>query len=140
MPCAKEEGQTVGQATLDSLIHAAVVEVVAKQYDAGLDVINDDELGKVTDSVYVKDRLNGCQYKHLPRPFIVEDDFPGYAERMGTCKPRTCFARPDKALRPQLPRRKRTPPATGTVPEEGDSTSLKERAQTYQRAMVESDH
>ena len=73
---SREEGQPIDQFTLDALIRKAVEEVVAKQCNVGVDVLNDGELGKVAYSVYVKDRLSGFQDKNSPRPSIIEDDFP----------------------------------------------------------------
>jgi len=82
MLCSREKGQPIDQFTLDSLIHEAVEEVVAKQCAVGVDVLNDGELGKVAYSVYVKNRLSGFQDKNSSRPSIIEDDFPEYTERM----------------------------------------------------------
>lgn len=77
----REEGQSIHESALDALVHTAVVEVVAKQRDAGVDVINDGEQGKVAYSVYVKDRLSGFEGEHSVQAPPLDDDFPEYWTR-----------------------------------------------------------
>ena len=77
----REEGQAVHQSAVDARVHAAVAEVVAKQCDAGVDVINDGEQGKVAYSVYVKDRLSGFEGEDSDQVPALDDDFPEYSTR-----------------------------------------------------------
>jgi 5-methyltetrahydropteroyltriglutamate--homocysteine methyltransferase len=55
---AREDG-TGDQAALDAAIQRAVADVVRKQAEVGVDVLNDGEMGKITYATYVKDRLTG---------------------------------------------------------------------------------
>jgi 5-methyltetrahydropteroyltriglutamate--homocysteine methyltransferase len=67
----------------------AVKEVVQQQIDAGIDVVNDGELGKVGGfSSYPRARLSGLELREFqpgegPRPYDVQGrdrrDFPGFA-------------------------------------------------------------
>ena len=59
MMYAKEEGVPVEPHALAERIRAAVAEVVKKQADAGVDLINDGEMSKPSYATYVKDRLGG---------------------------------------------------------------------------------
>lgn len=67
------------------LLPGCVDEVVKQQFDAGVDVINDGEMGKPTWDWYVMDRLSGFEY----RPDKVDDvldgqdqrEFPGFYAR-----------------------------------------------------------
>ena len=59
MMYAKEEGVPVDPAALGARVRAAVAEIVKKQADAGIDLINDGELSKPSYATYVKDRLAG---------------------------------------------------------------------------------
>src|SRR5258708_4949101 len=59
MMYAKEEGVPVDPAALGRRVRAAVAEVVTKQADAGIDLVNDGELSKPSYATYVKDRLAG---------------------------------------------------------------------------------
>src|SRR5262249_12909143 len=69
---AREEGVPVDGAALGARIRSGVAEIVRKQIDAGLDVIDDGELSKPSYATYVKDRLAGfggtsqpLQHRHL---------------------------------------------------------------------------
>lgn len=56
---AKEEGVPVDPAALERKVAAAVAEVVRKQAESGIDVINDGEMSKPSYATYIKDRLAG---------------------------------------------------------------------------------
>ncbi|MEO6080561.1 MAG: cobalamin-independent methionine synthase II family protein [Steroidobacteraceae bacterium] len=43
----------------DKIIADAVIAVVAKQVEAGIDVVSDGEMGKISYATYIKDRLSG---------------------------------------------------------------------------------
>ncbi len=55
----REEGQPVDEGTFDDRVQEVVADTVDKQIDAGVDVVNDGEVGKIGYSTYVKDRLTG---------------------------------------------------------------------------------
>src|SRR5437868_14648458 len=59
MMFAKEEGVPVDRAALETRIRSAVAEVVGKQAEAGVDIINDGEMSKPSYATYIKDRLDG---------------------------------------------------------------------------------
>ena len=79
---AKEEGVPVDPAALASRVAAAVQEVVAKQVEAGLDVVNDGEMSKPSYATYIKDRLDG--FGGTGNTFVYQDlaDFPNLAKRV----------------------------------------------------------
>lgn len=56
---AKEEGVPVDPAALRDRIGDAVNEVVGKQAEAGIDIIDDGEMSKPSYATYIKDRLAG---------------------------------------------------------------------------------
>lgn len=100
MMFAREEGVPVDQAALAARIRSAVAEVVRKQAEAGVDVIDDGEIGKPSYATYIKDRLNGfggtsqsLQYRDLV-------DFPELARRV--------FSDPGRS-------RRKTPACTGPI-------------------------
>src|SRR3954471_13186595 len=82
MMYAKEEGVPIDRAALAERVRAAVAEVVQKQADAGVDLINDGELSKPSYATYVKDRLNG--FGGTGNTFVYQDlaDFPTLAKRV----------------------------------------------------------
>jgi 5-methyltetrahydropteroyltriglutamate--homocysteine methyltransferase len=57
----KQTGQPIDEAARAARIKSAVPEVVAKQVEAGVDVINDGEYGKTNFLNYVQDRLGGFE-------------------------------------------------------------------------------
>jgi len=82
MMYAKEEGVPVEPAALAARVRGAVAEVVAKQVDAGIDLVNDGEMSKPSYATYVKDRLAG--FGGTGNTFVYQDlaDFPNLAKRV----------------------------------------------------------
>ena len=66
MMYAKEEGVPVDPAALGARVRSAVAEIVQKQADAGIDLVNDGELSKPSYATYVKDRLAGSAAPATP--------------------------------------------------------------------------
>ena len=79
---AKEDGVAVDQTALAARIKSAVAEVVKRQADAGVDVINDGEMSKPSYATYPKDRLTG--FGGESNRFVYQDlvDFPELAGRV----------------------------------------------------------
>jgi len=79
---AKEEGVPVDAAALERKVANAVAEVVRKQAEAGIDVINDGEMSKPSYATYIKDRLAG--FGGDDNRFVYQDlvGFPGLAKRV----------------------------------------------------------
>ncbi len=82
MMYAKEEGVPVDPQALAARVRSAVAEVVKKQADAGVDLINDGELSKPSYATYIKDRLNG--FGGTGNTFVYQDlaAFPKLALRV----------------------------------------------------------
>jgi len=66
-------------ATLNATTHRAVAEVVQKQADTGLGVINDGEQGRVDYTVYIKDRLTGFDGESASPLGTGDAEFPELA-------------------------------------------------------------
>ena len=79
---AKEEGKPVDREALALRIGSAVREVVTKQRNAGLDIVNDGEMSKPSYATYVKDRLSG--FGGTSDRFVYQDlvEFPNMAKRV----------------------------------------------------------
>jgi 5-methyltetrahydropteroyltriglutamate--homocysteine methyltransferase len=82
MMYAKEEGVPVERDALAARVAAAVEEVVRKQAEAGVDVVNDGEMSKPSYATYIKDRLSG--FGGAGNTFVYQDlaDFPNLAKRV----------------------------------------------------------
>jgi len=63
----KENGEAYDAAAFAAAVAAGVVDVVAKQLAAGVDIVSDGETSKVGYATYVRDRLAGFA-GHYPRP------------------------------------------------------------------------
>ena len=97
---AKEEGVPVDSAALNARIRSAVAAIVAKQVEAGIDVVNDGEMSKPSYATYIKDRLDG--FGGESHPLVYQDlvDFPEFARRV--------FGDPGRA-------RRKTPGCNGPI-------------------------
>jgi 5-methyltetrahydropteroyltriglutamate--homocysteine methyltransferase len=82
MMYAKEEGLPIEPAALAARVKAAVAEVVKKQADAGVDLINDGEMSKPSYATYIKDRLDG--FGGTGNTFVYQDlsEFPRLEKRV----------------------------------------------------------
>jgi 5-methyltetrahydropteroyltriglutamate--homocysteine methyltransferase len=79
---AKEKGELREQATFVARIRSATAEIVQKQLECGVDIVNDGEVGKVGYSTYVKDRLTGFDGEASPLAIADLAEFPEYAQRL----------------------------------------------------------
>src|SRR2546423_11850514 len=82
MMYAKEEGVPVDPAAFAMRVRWAVADIVKKQAEAGIDVINDGELSKPSYATYIKDRLAG--FGGSGNTFVYRDlaDFPKLQQRV----------------------------------------------------------
>ena len=82
MMYAKEEGVPVEREALAARVRAAVAEVVRKQVESGVDIVNDGEMSKPSYATYVKDRLSG--FGGTGNTFVYQDlaGFPNLAKRV----------------------------------------------------------
>jgi 5-methyltetrahydropteroyltriglutamate--homocysteine methyltransferase len=97
---AKEEGLPIERAPLEARIRSAVAEVVRKQAEAGVDVVDDGEVSKPSYATYPKDRLAGFDGASQALQYQDLVDFPGMAKRV--------FGDPGRA-------RRKTPACTGPI-------------------------
>jgi 5-methyltetrahydropteroyltriglutamate--homocysteine methyltransferase len=97
---AKEEGLPIERAPLEARIRTAVAEVVRKQVEAGIDVVDDGEMSKPSYATYPKDRLAGFEGASQSLQYRDLVDFPGMAQRV--------FGDPGRA-------RRKTPACTGPI-------------------------
>lgn len=79
---AKEEGAPIDTALLEQRIVESVQNVVDRQAEAGVDIINDGEHSKPSYATYIKDRLNG--FGGAGNSYVFQDieDFPTVKERI----------------------------------------------------------
>ena len=74
---AKDQGQAYDAASLTATIRAAVLDIVRRQVETGIDIVDDGEMSKPGYSTYIADRLTGFS-GHAPRKPPL--DTAGYPE------------------------------------------------------------
>jgi 5-methyltetrahydropteroyltriglutamate--homocysteine methyltransferase len=89
---AKARGEAVDEQKLAARVKEAVAEVVRKQVDTGLDVIDDGEFGKPSFVTYVRDRLGGLEPRGIrPNAWLSSREaisFPDYYKAQESASPR----------------------------------------------------
>ena len=117
---AKEEGIPVDGAALAARIRSAVADVVRKQVELGVDIVNDGEMSKPSYATYVKDRLAG--FGGTGNTFVYQDlvDFPNLAKRV--------FGDPGRS-------RRKTPACNSTISVQ-DANAAKADVQNLKAALV----
>ena len=79
---AREAGAPIDTVALAARIRSAVADVVKQQAEAGVDVVSDGELSKVSYAAYVKDRLDGFGGASQPLQYQDLEDFPPLKKRV----------------------------------------------------------
>src|SRR3972149_4333765 len=87
MVAARSKGDLSDPDALGRRLRSAVAEIVQKQIDCGIDIVNDGELAKTNFLIYTRERLAGFEQqprKPEERPAMIYgrdlDDFPEYFE------------------------------------------------------------
>ncbi len=80
---AQDRGEGYDQAEFDQVMRRAVREAAAKQVEAGVDVISDGEMSKISYATYIRHRFTGFEIDEVPRATPKDlDDFPAYKQRL----------------------------------------------------------
>src|SRR5438552_3530159 len=74
----KDQGEPYDKAELDCLIRQAVVDIVRRQAESGVDIVNDGEMSKSGYSTYVADCLSGFAGYELVRPRLDTREHPNF--------------------------------------------------------------
>ncbi len=77
----REDQQSFDEAAFQASIRDAVGDILDRQQNAGIDVVNDGEQGRSQYATYVKERLTGFEGERVvrSRPRLDDDDFPDFA-------------------------------------------------------------
>jgi 5-methyltetrahydropteroyltriglutamate--homocysteine methyltransferase len=82
MLIARDNRQPIDQAAFEAACTKAVADVVQRQISAGVDIINDGEMSKISFGNYVRERLSGVDGPGMERPVGLDARrFPGWAPR-----------------------------------------------------------
>ena len=95
---AEDRGDPVDPAAYDRTMVAAVVDVVRRQLDAGVDLVSDGEMSKISYATYVRHRLTGFavaapgDYPRTPPRDL--DEFPEFRDRIHAAGATPQYLRP----------------------------------------------
>lgn len=78
---AVERGDAVDAEAFSATIGAAVDDAVARQVAAGIDLVSDGEMSKISYATYIKDRISGFDGDSPRTPPADLEAFPGFLER-----------------------------------------------------------
>jgi len=82
MLVAKDQGQAYDAAALAAAVRAAVLDIVRRQVETGIDIVDDGEMSKPGYSTYIADRLTGFA-GHAPRkPPLDTAGYPDFNAAM----------------------------------------------------------
>ena len=79
---SREKGEPVDETTFDAIMAAAVDDVVRRQVQAGIDIVSDGEMSKISYATYIKDRYTGFDGDSPRRTPADLTDFPGFMDRL----------------------------------------------------------
>ncbi len=100
---AAERGESVDPARFDSVIGAAVDDAVARQVAAGVDLVSDGEMSKISYATYIKDRITGFDGDSPREPPADLEDFPAFLQRQAKGGGTPTYRRP-KCVGPVEPK------------------------------------
>ncbi len=89
---AQEKGEQIADA--DTVIRAAVDDVVQEQVKAGIDLVSDGEMSKISYATYIKDRISGFDGDSEREPPSDLEEFPGFLERQASSGGTPTYRRP----------------------------------------------
>lgn len=78
---AAEAGQPVDGGAFDTAMNTAVADAVRRQVAAGITVVSDGEMSKISYATYIKDRISGFAGDSARTPPADLEAFPSFMER-----------------------------------------------------------
>jgi len=92
---AQDRGDAVDAKKFDTAIGDAVADAVGKQVRAGVDIVSDGEMGKISYATYIRHRLTGFEVGEVPRATPQDlDDYPEYRNRIAAAGATPKYLRP----------------------------------------------
>ncbi|MCY3941680.1 MAG: cobalamin-independent methionine synthase II family protein [Gammaproteobacteria bacterium] len=94
MVFAEEKGERMETEARHALLADAVDAVVAKQCEAGVDVVSDGEMSKISYATYIKDRITGFEGDSPRRAPADLEEYPGFLKRQAASGGTPTYRRP----------------------------------------------
>ncbi len=91
---AKDRKENFNQKTFNQIVQQNVEKVVKRQLKAGIDVISDGEMSKISYATYVKDRIKGFSGESERRAPADLDAFPDFKMKIANSGGTPTYTRP----------------------------------------------
>jgi 5-methyltetrahydropteroyltriglutamate--homocysteine methyltransferase len=93
---AQDRGEPIDAAAFDATIGRAVTDAVQRQRAAGMDIVSDGEMSKISYGTYIRHRLSGFETGgKVPRATPADlDDFPEYRDKIAAMGATPRYLRP----------------------------------------------
>ena len=91
---AREKGEPIDEASFDAIMASAIDTCVARQVAAGVDIVSDGEMSKISYATYIKDRYTGFDGDSPRRTPADLTDFPGFMDRLRNSGGTPSYRRP----------------------------------------------
>lgn len=91
---AREREEALDEEAARHCISEAVVDIVARQADIGIDVVSDGEMSKISYATYIKDRITGFEGDSPREPPADLEAFPSFLERQAKSGGTPSYKRP----------------------------------------------
>jgi 5-methyltetrahydropteroyltriglutamate--homocysteine methyltransferase len=92
---AEDKGEDVDRELYEATITAAIADAVQRQVDAGIDLVDDGEMSKISYGTYIRHRLSGFEVGDVPRQTPEDlNDFPEFRDRLTAAGATPVYLRP----------------------------------------------
>ena len=91
---AAERGEPLPRGRHDAIMRAAVLECVRRQVEAGIDLVSDGEMSKISYATYIKDRISGFDGDSPRRIPLDLEQFPAYLNAAASSGTTPTYRRP----------------------------------------------
>jgi 5-methyltetrahydropteroyltriglutamate--homocysteine methyltransferase len=89
-----ENGEEIDEGQAEAVISQAVKQVVARQFESGIDVVSDGEMSKISYATYIKDRITGFEGDSPRQPPRDLEEFPGFLQRQASSGGTPSYSKP----------------------------------------------
>ncbi len=91
---AKEREEDYVHSEFDEAIASAVRDAVARQADAGIDIVSDGEMSKISYATYISERISGFEGDAPRSPPKDLQDYPSFLEKLAISGGTPTYKRP----------------------------------------------
>ena len=92
---AQDRGEPADSFKFEEVMRRAVGDVLQRQSEAGIDIVSDGEMSKISYATYIRHRLTGFEPGNVPRATPQDlDDYPEYRDRIAASGATPKYVRP----------------------------------------------